>query len=74
MKSTYRNTRRGVFNLTVYIVLVVKYRRQVINPEMMAELSRVFESVLKSWDSELIEFNGESDHVHLQSDESYSQA
>lgn len=32
---------------------------------MMAELKKVFESVLQSWDSELIEFNGESDHVHL---------
>ena len=65
MKVNYRSTRRAVFNLTVQIVLVTKYRRQVINAEMMTELETVFESVLKSWDSELIEFNGESDHVHL---------
>jgi putative transposase len=32
---------------------------------MMVILKQVFESVLKSWDSQLIEFNGESDHVHL---------
>ena len=65
MKINYRSTCRAVFNLTVHIVLVTKYRRQVINVEMMTELEKVFESILKSWDSELIEFNGESDHVHL---------
>ena len=65
MKVNYRSTRRAVFNLTVHVVLVTKYRRQVINAEMMTELEKVFESVLKSWDSELIEFNGEPDHVHL---------
>ena len=65
LKSNYRSSRRAVFNLTVHIVLVTKYRRKVINAEMMEQLSRVFESVLQSWDSELIEFNGEADHVHL---------
>jgi putative transposase len=32
---------------------------------MKKELSEVFKSVLKSWDSELIEFNCETDHAHL---------
>ena len=65
MKTNYRNSRRAVFNLTVQIVFVTKYRRQVIDAQMIEELSQVFKSVLKSWDSELIEFNGEADHVHL---------
>ena len=65
MKTNYRSSRRAVFNLTVHVVFVTKYRRQVITAEMIEELSGVFESVLKSWDSELIEFNGEADHVHL---------
>lgn len=65
LKSNYRSSRRAIFNLTVHLVFVTKYRRQAINAEMKEELSRVFDSVLKSWDSELIEFNGEADHVHL---------
>lgn len=65
LKFKYRSSRRAIFNLTVHIVLVTKYRRKLISAEMGAELKRVFESVLKSWDSELIEFNFESDHVHL---------
>lgn len=65
MKPRYQKTRRAVFALTVHIVLVTKYRRKVINTEMKQELERVFKSVLSSWDSELIEFNCETDHVHL---------
>lgn len=65
MKVKYRRTRRAVFNLTVHIVLVTKYRRKIITAQMKQELEQVFTSVLASWDSELIEFNCESDHAHL---------
>lgn len=65
MGATCRRSRRAVFNLTVNIVFVTKYRRKVITKPMLDRLSKVFESVAVSWDSELIEFNGESDHVHL---------
>jgi putative transposase len=65
LKTSYRSTRRAVFNLTVHIVLVTKYRRKVIDASMKQELEQVFNSVLASWDSELIEFNCESDHAHL---------
>ena len=65
MKANYRSSRRAVFNLTVHIVLVTKYRRKVIDAAMKTELERVFRSVLASWDSELIEFNCEADHAHL---------
>lgn len=65
MKTNYRSSRRAVFNLTVHIVLVTKYRRKVIDAAMKQELERVFKSVLASWDSQLVEFNCESDHAHL---------
>ena len=65
MKTTYRSTRRALFNLTVHVVLVTKYRRKIIDAQMKQELEQVFKSVLASWDSELVEFNCESDHAHL---------
>lgn len=65
MKTKYRNSRRALFNLTVHLVLVTKYRRKIINSQMKLELEKVFKSVLESWDSELIEFNCEADHAHL---------
>ena len=65
MKTNYRSSRRAVFNLTVHIVLVTKYRRKVIDVAMKTELEKVFKSVLASWGSELLEFNCEKDHAHL---------
>ena len=74
VKSNYSSSRRAVFNLTVHMVFLTKYRRKVITKEMVDSLRRIFKSVLNSWDLELIEFNGESDprrniifcnHVHL---------
>ena len=64
-KTKYRSSHRSVFNLTVHMVFVTKYRRQVINAEMLLELEEIFKSVLKAWNCQLIEFNGEQDHVHL---------
>ncbi len=47
------------------MVFVTKYRRKVIDAQMLAELKSVFESVCLSWNCQLIEFSGESDHCHL---------
>ena len=65
MKNNYSKTRRAVFNLTVHMVFVTKYRLCVFDVDMLHRLEEVFNSVCKSWDSELLEFNGEQDHVHL---------
>lgn len=61
----YNSSRRAVYNLTVHLVFVTKYRRQVFSETMICRLSEVFSSVAQKWDSKIIEFNGESDHVHL---------
>jgi putative transposase len=64
-KTDYSSTRRAVYNLTVHIVFVTKYRRQVLDEAMIHRLNEVFNSVAEKWDSKIVEFNGESDHVHL---------
>lgn len=64
-KTKYRASHRSVFNLTVHIIFVTKYRRKVIDAQMLTELETVFKSVLKAWNCQLIEFNGEVDHCHL---------
>ncbi len=65
MNHRYRSSQRSVYCLTVHLVFVTKYRRKVINLEILTRLKEVFKSVLEKWDSELIEFHGEADHVHL---------
>ncbi len=54
-----------IFNLHYHLVLVTKYRRKVITKDMLTRLEEIFDRLLEQWDCELIEFNGEADHVHL---------
>jgi len=62
------NIRRGrhcVFKMHVHLVFVTKYRREVFTKESLGELKTIFSSVCNDFESELVEFNGEDDHVHL---------
>ena len=62
------NIRRGrsvVSNLHVHLVFVTKYRRDVLNADMLTACQRVMAGLCAEMDCELREFNGEDDHVHL---------
>ncbi|BDA04035.1 hypothetical protein OHP003_13100 [Helicobacter pylori] len=48
-----------------HLVFVTKYRRSAFNKEVIDFLGSVFAKVCKDFESELVEFDGESDHVHL---------
>jgi putative transposase len=65
METNYFKTRRATFNLTVHIVLVTKYRRKVFKKEHLEFLNEAFKSIVDKWDASIVEFNGESDHVHI---------
>lgn len=54
-----------VYDLSIHLVLVTKYRKRVITQPMMTRLKEIIEITCKKWDCELVEFNGEPDHVHL---------
>ncbi len=54
-----------VYDLKYHLVLVTKYRRKVINKAVLKSLHEHFERLLDQWECELLEFNGEADHVHL---------
>lgn len=49
----------------VHLVFVTKYRRNVFTKEILDELGRIFARVCIDFEAELIEFDGEDDHVHL---------
>ena len=55
----------AVYLLRLHIVLVTKYRRKVISPEILGFLETAFRGVLESWNCRLEEFGGQEDHVHL---------
>ena len=65
MVNTYNRGFRSVYKLTVHLVLVTKYRKPVINREIMNRLDEIVRQTCQKWSISLVEFNGESDHLHL---------
>lgn len=49
----------------VHLVFVTKYRHGVFTKEVIDDLREVFKSVCTDFEAELVEFDGEDDHVHL---------
>ncbi len=43
---------------------VINFAWLLINDEILARLKEIFVSTLTKWESALLDFNGESDHVH----------
>lgn len=64
-KTEIRTGRHCVFNLHVHLVFVTKYRRGVFTKEMLEELANLFCDICTNFEAELVEFDGEDDHVHL---------
>ena len=49
----------------VHLVFVTKYRREVFTKEILDDLRGIFSGVCDDFEAELVEFDGEDDHVHL---------
>ena len=64
-KTTVYHTRHCSYKLHVHLVFVTKYRRKVFTAQIINELKTIFETVCLQFNAELIEFDGEDDHVHL---------
>lgn len=54
-----------VYALSYHLVLVTKYRRKCITAPMLERLREITAQRCKDWRGRLIEFNGETDHVHI---------
>ena len=65
IKKAFKTLNHCSFNLKVHLVLVTKYRRRCISKSMLIRLQEIFSTICKQWECDLLEFNGEPDHVHL---------
>ena len=63
--SDIRPGRHCVFHLHVHLVFVTKYRRGMFTKTILDDLRGIFAAVCQDFNSELVEFDGEDDHVHL---------
>ncbi|OKH57319.1 IS200/IS605 family transposase [Scytonema sp. HK-05] len=60
-----RKASHSVFSVRLHFVFVTHYRRKALNAKMLDRLKEMVEQVSNKMDCQLIEFNGESDHVHI---------
>lgn len=60
-----RTGRHVVYAMHAHLVFVTKYRHQVFTDAHLARLEAIFRDVCTDFECDLVEFNGETDHVHL---------
>jgi len=63
--SGYLRKRHSVTKLVVHLVFTTKYRRNLFDGYIIKQLHSAFASACEKLECDLIEMNGESDHVHL---------
>ena len=54
-----------MFLMHVHLVFVAKYRRHVFTKQVLNEMKSIFRNICTDFEAQLIEFEGEKDHVHL---------
>lgn len=64
-RSQLKSHYHCVFNMKYHLVLVSKYRRKCFTDEILTRLHEIMEGLCEAWSVDLLEFNGEDDHVHL---------
>lgn len=55
----------SVFKLLYHLVLVIKYRRKVIDDNISNRLKEIFEYISPKYNITLEEWNHDKDHIHL---------
>lgn len=59
------NNNHSVFLMYYHLILVVKYRRKVINEEISNSLKEIFERIQPKYNITLQEWNHDKDHIHV---------
>lgn len=65
MQPSLKKSSHAVYCIHLHIVLVTKYRHKVITSEILQRLEQIIAQLCQNSKSILVEFNGESDYVHL---------
>lgn len=60
-----RNNNHSVFAIHFHLILVVKYRKKVINDEISERLKGIFENIQGNYNIALEQWNHDIDHVHI---------
>lgn len=64
MTQVLRTERHSVSDLKIHLICVTKFRKKVFDANGLDVIEEAFESVAKKMNFRVLEFNGETDHVH----------
>lgn len=59
------NNNHSVFMLAYHLVLVVKYRRRVIDDAIATRIREIGETIGKNYHITFLEYNHDRDHIHI---------
>lgn len=65
MNNKLKSHYHCVYKLNYHLVLVSKCRRKCFTGDMLDRLKVIITELCQKWEVELLEFNGEADHVRL---------
>lgn len=64
-KQRFNKLYHCTYALHYHLVVVTKYRRKCITDPMLHQMEEIVRQRCEGWGGELLELNGEADHVHL---------
>ena len=60
-----KTNQHSIYSLSYHLVLTTKYRHPCITLDMQERIQEVILNLLNKWGCDLIELNGEEDHIHI---------
>lgn len=63
--NNYSKTQHSVYRLTYHLILVTKYRKNVITDDIADTIKTTIERFNKDYNLKIIEYNYKADHLHL---------
>ena len=61
----FKTGAHSIYDLHVHLVFVTKYRRKVLSIPAIQDLRSIFAEICARHEADLVECDGENDHVHL---------
>ena len=59
------NNNHSVFLMYYHLVLVIKYRRKIVDDGLSERAKEIFENIAPNYNITLMEWNHDEDHVHI---------
>ena len=63
--TEFKRNRHALYRLTYHLVVVTKYRHKCIDENIKSRLEEITHNLFEKWNCEVIEINGEEDHIHI---------